>query len=343
MALVGGCILPKAQLVSSFDDETPTGGAMSSGGSSSGAAGHAGSSGKPNTAGASMGGHSSGAGGESGSAPVAGSPSGGAGSGGSGVAGGAGGAANGGTAGAVAAGGEGGLGCPTAAYDLVCGGVCVISASNPSNCGTCGKACGMNQSCTGGKCGCSQNYTMCGGVCLPEDVQHCGPMCGACSGAAECMSSACVTCPTGCALINAPLNSEQDQSYFKIPLSTAVDLNDATINLRYNTLAPTVTFGVGVLNSIGQEHLYIPTVHSSYGWDSLSFQVKTNLYDFSKTVAIEVYVAGSPGATTNPTKVYIDNISIDTGILGPWDFSSGTAPLVLGTTTVMSTLTWVHP
>lgn len=109
-----------------------------------------------------------------------------------------------------------------------CGGACVHTASDASNCGSCGAACAAGQSCQGGACtcngercagccdgttcrdgaseaqcgvngsaclACGEGQTCCNGACrdLSSDMNHCGTCGNACpsDGANECVEGVC--------------------------------------------------------------------------------------------------------------------------------------------------------
>lgn len=91
-----------------------------------------------------------------------------------------------------------------------CGNTCVVTASDPANCGACGQACDLGQVCVEGACGsaCPEAQVDCDGTCVsPEsDPEHCGAS-GDCRGANAgwrcgvgelCVDAACsATCPDG--------------------------------------------------------------------------------------------------------------------------------------------------
>jgi hypothetical protein len=81
-----------------------------------------------------------------------------------------------------------------------CAGRCVTTATDPSHCGACGRACASDQACEGGACvvPCASPRTRCGSVCvdLQSDAANCGGCGRACSAGQTCAAGACVT---GCA------------------------------------------------------------------------------------------------------------------------------------------------
>src|SRR5262249_20716051 len=91
--------------------------------------------------------------------------------------------------------GPGGGAC--ASGQMQCGGTCIDTHMDDSNCGTCGKQCSSGRSCVRGDCDCSASATDCGGKCVDtsSDPQHCGGCNTVCSGA--CLSGQCSTMCTG--------------------------------------------------------------------------------------------------------------------------------------------------
>ncbi len=104
-------------------------------------------------------------------------------------------------------------GCPT--DEVSCGGSCVKTASDPSNCGTCGHSCAQGQVCASGTCACADSTaTLCSGVgCV--DLQTSKGHCGACattcqdptSGTSSCVGGSCVvSCNNGYVTLGAANN-----------------------------------------------------------------------------------------------------------------------------------------
>lgn len=107
-----------------------------------------------------------------------------------------------------------------------CGGVCVDTSSDPSNCGGCGVACGEGGSCAGGMCSvgvgvgvgtcantcpapyvqdpascqcfCPAGLTDCGGACVDasSEAANCGGCGVVCPSGGSCVGGSCV-CPAG--------------------------------------------------------------------------------------------------------------------------------------------------
>ncbi|HMJ13311.1 MAG TPA: hypothetical protein VK524_17945 [Polyangiaceae bacterium] len=92
-------------------------------------------------------------------------------------------------------------GCATG--ETLCNGVsCVNLTNDPSNCGTCGRAVGANQTCVGGVPTCRPDFSDCnllpGDGCevdLRTDAAHCGSCTIACKPGAICSGSSCSCAP----------------------------------------------------------------------------------------------------------------------------------------------------
>src|SRR5688572_24312852 len=84
----------------------------------------------------------------------------------------------------------------------VCNGACVNTSADATNCGTCGRACVVGESCQAGQCvrSCAPQVD-CGGQCADttSNSLHCGGCGRGCASGQICQNSACVTggCPVG--------------------------------------------------------------------------------------------------------------------------------------------------
>ena len=79
-----------------------------------------------------------------------------------------------------------------------CSGLCINTANDPANCGSCGNACLNGQVCSAGVCGlsCVGGSTKCSGACVdtkidPANCGNCGAACSFSNAGAFCSSSAC--------------------------------------------------------------------------------------------------------------------------------------------------------
>ncbi len=77
--------------------------------------------------------------------------------------------------------------------DTCFGIVCTDTATDPSNCGTCGNFCETGSTCSAGVCSCSGGLTSCSGSCVDTSSSNtncgvCGNVCGA---SQTCVSGAC--------------------------------------------------------------------------------------------------------------------------------------------------------
>jgi hypothetical protein len=99
-----------------------------------------------------------------------------------------------------------GVGPMCMAGEMVCGGACVDTQTNPLHCGMCDRMCAAGETCNAGMCRpsvmCTAPEIACGGGCVnPQtDVNNCG-MCGmACAAGQRCVMGACMAarmCPAG--------------------------------------------------------------------------------------------------------------------------------------------------
>ncbi len=83
--------------------------------------------------------------------------------------------------------------CPEGQQD--CGGLCVVTATDTTNCGACGVACASLQQCVSGACSCISGTTLCGTRCVDTlgDPTNCGGCGNACGGAEVCSLGVCST------------------------------------------------------------------------------------------------------------------------------------------------------
>lgn len=86
-------------------------------------------------------------------------------------------------------------GCPSG--QAVCGASCADLASDPRNCGACGRTCASGQVCQSGACGlapCPAGQTRCGASCaaLSSDAANCGACGRICAAGQACQSGSCL-------------------------------------------------------------------------------------------------------------------------------------------------------
>ncbi|HEX7667133.1 MAG TPA: hypothetical protein VF407_21530, partial [Polyangiaceae bacterium] len=90
---------------------------------------------------------------------------------------------------------------------VACGGACIDTKVDPSNCGACGKVCAKGELCSAGTCAtsCGADLTECGGdagvdLCISTktDNANCGACGNACPSGTACTNGACeLTCQSG--------------------------------------------------------------------------------------------------------------------------------------------------
>jgi hypothetical protein len=100
--------------------------------------------------------------------------------------------------------------CTGAGVIQCAGGYCAITATDPNNCGMCGRRCPGGTACSSGVCVCGSGQTSCGGtgcVDLQTDVNHCGACGTACTQNQTCTAGMCACRPgfakcggTGCTI-----------------------------------------------------------------------------------------------------------------------------------------------
>ncbi len=98
---------------------------------------------------------------------------------------------------------DGGGGCPTG--QMSCGGGCVNTQTDLANCGTCGNACAITETCSSGTCtemmSCGAGMSDCGDGCIDvlSDDMNCGTCGRECGAGESCMSGSCTmtTCASG--------------------------------------------------------------------------------------------------------------------------------------------------
>lgn len=78
---------------------------------------------------------------------------------------------------------------------LECRGVCVDTTTSATDCGACGNACGVGESCVASECAatCAPPTTTCGGTCVDTatSAAHCGACDAPCGAGIACVAGAC--------------------------------------------------------------------------------------------------------------------------------------------------------
>jgi hypothetical protein len=189
-----------------------------------GSAGHAGATGGTSAGGTSAGGTSTGKGGTSAGGSAAGGASGGKGGASAGGSSAGGMSAGGASAGGASAGGKGGAAGGCAAGTMDCDGNPLTgcetqTASDPKNCGTCGKVCATGAhgaaACVGGLCGltCDQGFADCNKVAVDgcesqpnSDPNNCGKCGNVCPNKGTCVMGACSCAGTSSAAQLIPVD-----------------------------------------------------------------------------------------------------------------------------------------
>ncbi len=102
--------------------------------------------------------------------------------------------------------------CP--AGQVVCGGLCKDTASDPNNCGVCGHACAPGTACVSGVCAaCTPNTCSGLGFTCGSASDGCGGTlnCGSCPSGQTCAGGACLSCtPSTCAGLGLSCGSASD-------------------------------------------------------------------------------------------------------------------------------------
>jgi hypothetical protein len=79
--------------------------------------------------------------------------------------------------------------------EVSCDGNCTDLDSDLNNCGACGRACVVGQTCVGGQCACATNRTLCGSSCVDRrtDAANCGECGMACATGYSCSGGTCLS------------------------------------------------------------------------------------------------------------------------------------------------------
>lgn len=209
-----------------------------------------------------------------------------------------------------------------------CDGECVDTKTDAKHCGSgCGVSCTAGRNCVAGACKCPSG-TFCNGACVDttSDPAHCGACDKICQGASECLTGACKTCSTGCAVLSATVtdNSASPFVRFGITLNPPIDLVGAAITARLyvasNVQPTTVQVHIDDTTDSSSSGMYAATAVGTSGWFVAEMFVTASNIDLLEVMLQDF--SGVGGAA-----VYLDSISISTGVAGPWEFTSAAAPL----------------
>jgi hypothetical protein len=87
--------------------------------------------------------------------------------------------------------------CPEGQVD--CSGDCFDLSRDPFHCGTCDRACSLDDPCNAGECGCGPDLSGCGRVCydLSSSNEHCGSCELSCAADEHCEENSCICSATG--------------------------------------------------------------------------------------------------------------------------------------------------
>ncbi len=203
-----------------------------------------------------------------------------------------------------------------------CDGICEDTTNDPLNCGRCFVYCPTGL-CRDSQCACPVGKILCGDVCLDlNDERSCGS-CKECAGPASCVEQSCVDCPTGCAELSVPFTAEGQRVRYFISFDSTVNLAGAKITVR-SFHSRTEALYVSVVNSIGQS--FGAGANNLGPLEDFIFEVPTE-GGFDKSARLQLEVSCCLGTPAHTAKVWVDRITIDSGVAGPWEFGDGTAPL----------------
>lgn len=250
------------------------------------------------------------------------------------------------TGGSIAGGGSasgGTLGC-SPELPTNCNGECIDTKTDTMHCGKCDAPCGSAAVCEDGACQCKDGDIKCDGTCVDANsMDNCGRCGNFCSGPTSCVAGSCRTCPTGCAVLSAPLDQEGQRAVFALMVfDPPANLKGATLSLRvYAERTPNLAMTV-LVEAPGTFTTDGPSFDVASGWQEYSAPT-LNSSAFETTYRISLVLYGTNNAVDGAPDVYVDWIKVDNDAAGSWGFNGSSSPLkfVAGVSDVMGAVTWL--
>lgn len=216
--------------------------------------------------------------------------------------------------------------CP--AGRTLCNGACVDAASDPSNCGGCGNACGPSATCSGGTCLgilCARPLVLCNGACVDvrSDPNHCGACGSVCASGARCELGACLTTPvtgrtlridalltTNCRVTEHERVTGDDRGGIAYAGSQVLYTGDtATVAFDAESLAVRATAPQRLDGIFGEVTLGLPFTLAS---NLTPLDERTSIVD----ALLQVSADGTPGRSALPlsSTAFLDRARNDVGV-----------------------------
>ena len=182
-----------------------------------------------------------------------------------------------------------------------------------------------------------------------SDERHCSACNKPCSGAGECWNSVCRICPTGCAVLTANTAALGDVAWFQLPVNGGGSAH-ANLTVRvYALAAQQVSLEVSVVDNNGAFFHTSLNLTNRVGWIDFTTEIiPTQATDLAKTKQIELGLKSLKAGAANPSKVYVDSVSVAGGAFPPFNFIGSYGPLVYladgsaGPSTVTGSLAWQY-
>ena len=165
-------------------------------------------------------------------------------------------------------------------------------------------------------------------VDMTSDSRHCSACNKPCSGADECSKSVCRLCPTGCAVVTANPAAVGDVAWFVIPVNGGASAH-ANLSVRlYALSAQQISLEVYVVDASGGFFHTSLDLTNRTGWIDFTTEIipsqQTALTDTKK---IELGLQSLKAGASNPSKIYLDSVSVAGGAFPPFNFTGSYAPL----------------